>query len=70
MLRDDIMLLNAEETGYSITSHTAIEKLDEEWKNNLAAYPTEESLERCEVFEYNAQATILYNKAWTQVMAH
>lgn len=70
MLRDDIMLLNAEETGYSITSHTAIEKLDEEWKNNLAAYPTEESLERCEVFEYNAQATIMYNKAWTQVMAH
>lgn len=70
MLRDDIMLLNADETGYSITSKTAIPLLDEEVRNNPAAYPSQEVLDRCEVFRYDAEATILYNKAWTQVTAY
>ena len=70
MLRDDIMLMNAIETGYSITSESAIELLDEEWRNNLAAFPTDEMLSRCSVFEYNAAATVMYNKAWTEVTAH
>ncbi|HPB16907.1 MAG TPA: ABC transporter substrate-binding protein, partial [Clostridia bacterium] len=58
MLRDDIMLMNANETGYSITSQSAIDQLDDEWKSNLAAFPTEEMLSRCSVFEYNADATV------------
>ncbi|MFA5341012.1 MAG: ABC transporter substrate-binding protein [Clostridia bacterium] len=70
MLRDDIMLMNAVETGYSITSQSAIDLLDEEWKNNLAAFPTDEMLSKCSVFEYNAAATVMYNKAWTEVTAH
>ncbi|HPY98302.1 MAG: Spermidine/putrescine-binding periplasmic protein precursor [Firmicutes bacterium ADurb.Bin099] len=70
MLRDDIMVMNANETGYSITSKTAIELLDEDWRNNLAAFPTEDMLSNCEVFEYNAQATVMYNKAWTEVTAN
>ena len=70
MLRDDIMVMNANETGYSITSQSSIDLLDDEWKNNLAAFPTEDMLSRCSVFEYNAEATVLYNKAWTEVTAH
>lgn len=70
MLRDDIMLMNAEETGYSITSETAMELLDDDLRNNKAAYPTDEMLKGCEVFEYNAEATVMYNKAWTEVTAH
>ena len=70
MLRDDIMLMNAEETGYSITSETAMKLLDDDLRNNKAAYPTDEMLKRCEVFEYNAEATVMYNKAWTEVTAH
>ena len=42
MLRDDIMLMNAEETGYSITSETAMKLLDDDLRNNNAAYPTDE----------------------------
>lgn len=70
MLRDDIMLMNAIEVQYSITSKTAIELLDEEIRNDPVGYPDLETLERCDVFEYDAQATIMYNKAWTEVTAH
>ena len=70
MLRDDIMLMNAEETGYSITSETAMKLLDDDLRNNNAAYPTDEQLKGCEVFEYNAEATVMYNKAWSEVTAH
>ncbi|HHT94325.1 MAG TPA: ABC transporter substrate-binding protein [Clostridia bacterium] len=70
MLRDDIMVMNANETGYSITSKTAIELLDEDWRNNLVAFPTEEMMSECEFFEYNAEATVMYNKAWTEVTAN
>ncbi len=70
MLRDDIMLMNAIEVQYSITSKTAIELLDDDIKNDPVGYPDLETLERCDVFEYDAQATIMYNKAWTEVTAH
>ena len=50
MCRDDIVLRNCEEVGYSTPSATALEKMDPEMAEDPVIYPSEEVLKKCESF--------------------
>lgn len=70
MLRPDIALRNAEETGYTSPNMAAVELLDEEIAKDKNHYPTEEELSRCEIFlELTPKAEKLWSDAWTKLLA-
>ena len=50
LCRDDIVLRNCEETGYSSPSVTAMELMDEEMASDPIAYPGEDILDKAETF--------------------
>lgn len=63
-------LKNTEYIGYS-TPHTgAFEALDDEKKNDETAYPSEETLNNCEVFVDLSEVVKLYDTAWTEALAN
>jgi len=67
ILRADIALINADYVGYSTPNVKAFELLDDEMKNNEAAYPDLESLENMEVFLDLGDAIELYNDIWLEI---
>lgn len=71
MCEPEIALLNFEYILYA-SPNTAVKDLieDEALLNSMALYPSEEILERCEVYEYlGAEGDELYDKYWTLVGA-
>ncbi len=66
MLREDIALKNAEETGYSTPNKAAKELLPENIKNDKGRYPSKEVLDKCEVFESDNK---YYVDAWNLIVA-
>ncbi len=70
MLRPDIALRNAEETGYTSPNKAAVELLDPSIANDKNYYPSEEDLAKCEIFlELPAEAEKLWSDAWTKLLA-
>lgn len=70
MLRPDIALRNAEETGYTSPNTEAVSMLPPEIGENTNYYPTEEELSRCEIFLYlPEEAEKLWSDAWTKILA-
>ncbi|HHY81718.1 MAG TPA: ABC transporter substrate-binding protein [Clostridiales bacterium] len=69
MTDPEIALRNAEYIGYSTPNTAAMEMLDEEIRNDEAAYPDLESLDNCEVFEDLSDIIGLYNRIWDEVKA-
>jgi spermidine/putrescine transport system substrate-binding protein len=69
MTDPDIALRNAEYIGYSTPNTTARDMLDEEVRNDPAAYPDMSSLENCEVFEDLSDIIGVYNRIWDEVKA-
>lgn len=70
MLRPDIALRNAEETGYTSPNTEAVKMLPPEIGENTNYYPTEEELSRCEIFLYlPEEAEKLWSDAWTKILA-
>jgi len=67
ILRADNALINADYVGYSTPNVKAFELLDDEMKNNEAAYPDLESLENMEVFLDLGDAIELYNDIWLEI---
>jgi len=43
--------------------------LDDEILNDSTAYPTDEELERCEVFEALSDVIKEYDRVWTEIKA-
>ena len=67
----DNALANVEYIQYSTPNTAAYEMLDEETKNNPAAYPSEEVLSRCEIFSNLDSETLkLYEAAFTDVLSN
>lgn len=61
---------NIEYIEYSTPNTGAFELLDDEVKNNPAAYPSDAVLERCEVFtDLDPQALKLYESAFTEILS-
>ena len=70
MLRPDIALRNAEETGYTSPNTEAVSMLPPEIGENTNYYPTEEELSRCEIFLYlPEEAEKPWSDAWTKILA-
>lgn len=70
LCRTDVAYLNAEYTGYSSPQKEVVELLDEELRNNPAAYPSEEIINNCEVFKYIGEFVEYYNRAWIEITAN
>lgn len=62
-----IALMNTEYIGYSTPNATAIGMLDPKWLADPVAYPSEEEVAHCEVFEDLSDVLELYNRIWDEV---
>lgn len=61
---------NIEYIEYSTPNSAAFELLDEEVKNNSAAYPSDDVLSRCETFtNLNDETLKLYESAFTEILS-
>lgn len=69
MLKPEIALANCVETGYSTTNSAAREMLDEEIKNDPGRYPSQELLDKCEIFETLPADNTDYTDAWNMIKA-
>lgn len=67
MCRTDIALMNAEEIGYSTPQTETMEQLDESLKNSPVYNPSQEILDKCEVFVDLGDALSYYNAAWEKI---
>ena len=68
MCRDDIVLRNCEETGYSSPSVTAMELMDEEMASDPIAYPGEDILDKAETFGGLPGDTLtFYDHEWIRI---
>lgn len=71
LCRPDIALKNVEYICYSTPNTEAYAQLPDEMKNDKTAYPGEDVLSKCEIFENLADSEILqtYSKIWTEVLS-
>ena len=63
MCRSNIAIRNMTETGYT----SPVKGAWSEFGNNKIMFPSEEELNRCEAFLYDATATAKYSKIWQEV---
>ncbi len=71
MCKPEIALMNFEYITYSTPNEAARALIeDPEIRNSEIAFPDEEELERCEVYNYlGSEGDLLYDKYWTKVGA-
>ncbi|SHI19570.1 ABC transporter substrate-binding protein [Sporanaerobacter acetigenes] len=69
MCRPDIALKNTEYIGYSTPNKETFKLLSEEMKNDDVAYPKDEGLENCEIFNDLGEFTKEYSRIWTEILA-
>lgn len=66
MLRPNVALKNCAYTGY-LTPHKEVKRVYDEYDNDALEYPTEEELERLEVFLDLGKNISKYDRVWTEV---
>lgn len=66
MCREDIALKNTQYIGYSTPNKAAFELLDDEMKSNHIYSPTDEEIERCEIFNNLGDFITEYDRVWTE----
>lgn len=70
MCDTQIAFNNTDYIGYSTPHMDAKEMLEDEVKNNPAAYPSQEILDQCEVYiDLGAEMTDYYNEKWNELKA-
>lgn len=70
MCEPEIAFNNADYIGYSTPHKTAKDMLDDEVKNDPAAYPAQEIIDACEVFiDLGPEMTEYYNEKWNELKA-
>ena len=68
MCQPEIIVKNAEATGYCVPSREAYDLLDDDVKNNPAIYPDEDVMQRCEVFTNLPENILtLYDTEWSRL---
>lgn len=65
----EIAFKNADYIGYSTPHTEAVKMLPEDVREDKSAYPSEEDLVNCEVFEDLADSLVKYDRIWTEVKA-
>lgn len=64
-------LQNTKYIGYSTTNQETYDMLDDETKNSLAYWPSDEEIKNNEVYQSLESETLsLYDKIWTEVLAY
>lgn len=66
LCREDIALKNTEYIGYSTPNKAAFELLDDEVKSNHIYTPTDDEIERCEIFYDLGDFISEYDRVWTE----
>jgi Spermidine/putrescine-binding periplasmic protein len=69
MCDTDIALDNTNYIGYSTPQTEAKKKLDSSLLKDIAAYPTDEQIKNCEVFDDLADSLKDYDRIWTEITA-
>lgn len=71
LCREDIAALNFDYVYYA-TPHTKVyENLDEETKNNTTVFPTQQTIDNCEVYtSLDREVTSLYNDLWKELKSY
>ena len=68
MCKPEIMVRNADVTGYCVPSMEAYEMLDEEVKNNPITYPGSEAMSKMEIFTNLPENILtLYDSEWSRL---
>lgn len=68
LCRPDIAKMNFEYITYSTPNAGAVEEIDDSLKALSAVFPSQETLERCEVFQYLGEdADAVYNNLWKEI---
>ena len=68
MCKPEIMVRNADITGYCVPSMEAYNLLDDELKNSTIAYPAQELMANMETFTNLPEATLaLYDSEWSRL---
>lgn len=71
LCRPDIAKMNFEYITYSTPNTGAIEEIDDETKSLDAVFPSTETLENCEVFNYLGEdGDSLYNTMWKEIIGN
>jgi spermidine/putrescine transport system substrate-binding protein len=65
----EIALKNTEYIGFSTVNAAAYDMLPDEWKNDPVYWPSEEVINKCEVFLDLGSFIPEYNRAWTEILA-
>lgn len=63
----DIAFRNTDYIGYSTPHTEAMKLLDEELLNDPTAYPSDDLLENCEVFQDLSDTLEVYDRIWTEI---
>lgn len=61
---------NVDYIGYSTPNKAAFDLLDDETKEDESAYPSDETLDKCEVYKDLGNDLKLYDDAWLQIKTH
>ncbi|MCL1804002.1 MAG: ABC transporter substrate-binding protein [Eubacteriaceae bacterium] len=68
LCRDDISLMNAEEVMYSTANKNIEAELREtDWGNSEAYFPTDEIMDRCEIFRDPGEFVTVYSDVWERI---
>ena len=69
MCSTEIAEINREYICYASPQKEVVANLPEELKNDVRAYPDEETLKRCKVYEDLGEMTSVYDEVWSAVKA-
>lgn len=69
MCDPEIAFKNTDYIGYSTPHSEALKQLDDELANDKTAYPDDEDLKGCDIFEYVEDLVKTYDVMWTKITA-
>ena len=68
LCREDVAMLNFDYVYYATPNTAVVEALDEETLSDTTIFPTEETLENCEVYkQHDQETTALYSYLWKKL---
>ena len=71
MNREDIAMMNFDYVYYGTPNKAVYDELDEETKEDYTIFPDEDTLAKCEVYQYLGPETeALYNRLWKELKAY
>ncbi len=70
MCEKDTAFENADYIGYSTPQTEAKKMMSEELLKDIAAYPSDEQIKNCEVFEDLSESIKVYDRIWTEITAN